>query len=189
MKKFSLASSFLALLVCFFSIQAVSAEEMEGPSWNRHQGFFAEGTLGYTFVWFAGEIGGSDFAEGDGAGLGWTLGGGYMFRDWVGAEVGYFGFSPEVSDEEEEISIGGGYLAARFNIPIHDRFSVIIKAGLIGLFVSDEEEDYVGGGAPFTGLGAAYAVTDKIDLLIQLQGPNMIILGANVLSGGITYHF
>lgn len=187
MKRLFLMAIFMT--VCFGLINAAHADE---TSFNRHLGPFAEASAGYTYAWASGEIAGSDFAEGAAVGFGWSIGGGYMFKDWVGAEAGYLQFNPEVEagSLEPEVTVGGLYLTSRFNIPVKDRFSVVLKAGVMSLSVSEDEyDDAVSTGAPFTGIGIGYALTEKIDLRVQFQGPNLIFLGAGVLSGGVTYHF
>jgi OOP family OmpA-OmpF porin len=189
MKKMILVSMFLWLAACFFPLNAAIAENV---SFNRHVGPFAEASAGYTFGWAAGGAFGNDFADGTGIGFGWTVSGGYMFKDWIGIEAGYLKFSPDVEfeDEESDASVGGFFLAARFNIPVKERFSVVLKAGAMSLSASEkEDEEAITAGAPFTSIGAGYALTDKIDLRVQFQGPNLIFLGAGILSGGITYHF
>jgi hypothetical protein len=181
----------LTMAVCFFPLNAAIAGDI---SFNRHTGPYVEANAGYTFAWLTGGFFGNDFSQGAGVGFGWNVGGGYMFKDWLGAEVGYLQFNPDVHKDSQDynISVGGAYLAARFNIPIKDRYSFIIKVGAMTLSASDSDhsaEDAVTSGAMFTGIGVGYALTDKIDLSLQFQGPNLIIVGAGVLSGGLTYHF
>ena len=194
MKKQFILSPILVLLVCFVFCPSIMAQDMEeSMPLNRHVGPYAEANLGYTFVWVSGGIAGNDFAEGASAGFGWSIGGGYMFKDWIGAEAGYIQCSPEADVEDDpEIDVGGVYVAARFNIPIKDRFSAIIKVGAMTLTASadDVDEDaYVSAGAPFTCFGVGYALTDKIDLRAQFQGPNILFAGAGVLSGGVAIRF
>jgi hypothetical protein len=188
MKRFLVLVIF-TMALCFIPLNAAFAGDI---SFNRHTGPYIEANAGYTFAWVTGSFFGNDFAQGAAVGFGWNVGGGYMFKDWLGAEVGYLQFNPEVEDDtnDDTASVGGGYLAARFNIPIKDRLSFIIKVGGMTLSVSgDEHEDAITSGAMFTGIGVGYALTDKIDLSLQFQGPNLIFLGAGVLSGGLTYHF
>lgn len=177
----------LTMAVCFFPLSAAIAGDI---SFNRHTGPYVEANAGYTFAWVTGSFFGNDFSKGAAVGFGWNVAGGYMFKDWIGAEVGYLQFNPEIEEDtyDDTASVGGAYLAARFNIPIKDRFSFITKVGVMTLSVSGDE-DALTSGAMFTGIGVGYALTDKIDLSLQFQGPNFIILGAGVLSGGLTYHF
>ena len=177
-----------ATVCCFGFINAAIADE---TSFNRHTGPFAEASLGATYIWFAGlEVGGTEFNEGAAIGPGWSIGGGYMFKDWIGAEGGYLQCHPKVGDEAADGTIGGPYITSRFSIPVKDRFSVLIKAGLMFFSFSDDAvEDDTSFAFLFSGIGIGYALTDKIDLRAQFQGPNVLLFGAGVLSGGITYHF
>ncbi|MFO8083469.1 MAG: outer membrane beta-barrel protein [Desulfobacterales bacterium] len=189
MKRLFLSFMVLFITVCLGLINAANADE---TSFNRHLGPFAEASAGYTYGWASGEIAGSDFAEGAAIGFGWSIGGGYMFKDWIGAEAGYLQFNPKVEADgyEPEVTVGGLYLTSRFNIPVKERFSVVLKAGVMSLSLSEDEyDDAVSTGAPFTGIGIGYALTEKIDLRAQFQGPNFIFIGAGVLSAAVTYHF
>ena len=192
MKKFWQLMAILFLAIAVLPLNAVIADDMqENTAYNRHIGPYAEGNIGKAVVWFNGEIGGNDFADSGFFGSGWSIGGGYMFKDWIGAEAGYLQFSPEADDDgdDPEIDVGGIYFAAKFNIPIKDRFSGIIKIGVMSLSASGDDDDFIAGGAPFTGIGVSYALTDKIDLRAQFQGPNLIFVGAGLLSGGVAYRF
>lgn len=189
MRRFLVLLFFLAIPICFFPLNAAIAG---ANSFNRHTGPYVEANAGYTFVWATASFLGSDFSQGAGVGFGWNVAGGYMFNDWVGAEVGYLQCIPKFDTENNDDSarVGGGYLTARFNIPVQDRFSFIIKVGGMRLSASDKDvKDAVAAYTLFTGIGAGYALTDKLDLNVQFQGPNLIFVGAGVLSAGLTYHF
>lgn len=185
----------LILIACLLPSNPLIAEETkERPFLNRHTGPYAEVNVGSTLVWAAGDFSGSNFSDSGFIGTGWSIGGGYMFLSWIGAEAGFIKLlNVDIGDEDVDASVDGFYLTSRFNIPIKERFSFILKIGAMSLSFSANEvsvEDVEATvGAPFTGIGVSYALTDNIDLRAQFQGPNLIFVGAGVVSGGIAYRF
>lgn len=81
------------------------------------------------------------------------------------------------------------WLAARWDIPVKDRWAFIAKVGLMVISVADADADDPIPALPFVGFGGSYAITPDLTLTVQYQGAVFIVAGAGLLSAGIGYHF
>jgi opacity protein-like surface antigen len=166
------------LIVLFFTPLAFA----EGTAWNEHHGPYAEFTAGTNLYYLgvissAGKVAGAGVA---GASLGAALG--YSYTPYYGLEGGLL---TALVDLNRGNQIYAPYISTRWTLPLGNRFSLLAKLGLMVPFVPRD------GGVilPLTGVGASYAVTEKMDLGLQYQGAIYGIAGAGNLGVSLTYHF
>ncbi len=169
---------FLVLLLCCFTSLAFA----EGFSWNRHQGPFAEFSAG-TNLYYLGILSSEGKVAGggvNGASVGGTLG--YSYTPYFSLEGGLLAALVNLNDGNQ---LYAPYFSTRFTLPVGNRFSFLAKLGLMVPFIPKQ------GGLilPFTGIGGAYALTEKLDLGLQYQGAIYGIAGAGNLGLSLTYHF
>ncbi len=188
----------LVLAAFLFSTQLALADDaqqaQQDQQWNRHQGFYLEANGGTNLYYLAILTSEFDGSHSGFNGGGWSAAVGYNWRPIFAAEVGfmqnYMKFE-EDDDEDNDISTHTNVLygAARFDVPIGDRFAFIAKLGLmIPTIAADDVED-PSLLLPFIGVGSSYAITPNIDFSLQYQGAVYVIAGAGLFSGGLTYHF
>lgn len=167
---------------------------------NRHTGWYASVNGGVN-AFYAGFIS-TDTTEGAQTiqGFGVSVDTGYNFTKHTALEGGLIymhangkSFTGDDSDADAYASVYTPYLAARFTIPIGNRFAFLAKTGLMLPFavVHDPEDGTKDAGLilPFIGLGGSYAITRNVDFTVLYQGAVYGVVGAGLLSGGITYHF
>lgn len=179
-------------------------------AWNQHHGFYLEAGVGPNFFYaFLPES--RSTAKVDGWGV--ALAAGYNFLPYVALEGGFI-YSSDLNayvegdaagilvSASEAAKIYIPYLAVRFSVPIGDRFAFIFKLGgmypyasativgslpAAGISVTGRiSGDHA---LPFSGIGATYAVTRKIDVNIMYQSAVYVLASGAVLSFGATYHF
>jgi hypothetical protein len=180
--------------VLFFSQLALAEQGQQKQQWNLHQGYYAELNAGTNFYYFG--VISSDFdASASGThGFGWNVAGGYNFSPSHAIEVGFmqnYADYEEEDDPELEVSAhtNVGFAAWRGTMPIGERFGIHIKLGLMLLTIPETETKDYWLMLPFSGIGASYAITPKIDFSVQYQGAVYVLAGAGALTAGITYHF
>lgn len=206
MKKLSVILILLGLIVS----GVAQADISENTAFNRHTGFYAEGDFGTNLYY----VRGITVEHSDGsidkdlsdpsywrvAGYGFSASVGYNIIPYVGFEVGYLQqFGVESSFSITNVSLP--YLAAKFTIPIGNRFAFLAKVGG-GCVIhhwrykpteyDPEWYSYSSAGVwLYSSLGASYALNQKIDLNVQWQGHSFMILDnfGGLLSAGLTYHF
>ncbi|MCB1827997.1 MAG: porin family protein [Coxiellaceae bacterium] len=203
---------FSSLLLCGMVGSAMAG----GPSphlspmpqaWNRHTGFYLEAGAGVNAFYALLPTGN------EGAIKGWGIGisAGYNFLPNVALEGGFI-YSSDLNEQVEANVVGITvsasaaakvyipYLALRFNVPIGDRFAVIFKVGgmypygsvnLGGSVAGISEKGRISDdhSLPFSGVGAAYAITQHLDLNMMYQGAVYVLASGAVWSLGLTYHF
>lgn len=114
------------------------------------------------------------------AGLNTNLG--YQFNRYFATELGYTAYGID-HDLLNNIDI-----AAKVIIPVVEGQHPISLFGKIGpsyVFAGG----HGGTGALYTGLGAAYQMTDKLDLTAQAQGITQGFFSLGLVSLGVSYHF
>ena len=185
MKKLSI----LTLLTTLFTAPLAMAEAditLNNPSLNKHTGWYGELGAGTNFYY--GSLISSDFSDAKAGihGYGWNANLGYFFNDYVAAELGVmqnYGYFKDDGETTWEHATSP-YLVARFNAPLTERVSFIGKIGMMVPTISG-----VGSLAlPYTGVGLSLAATEQLDLSVQYQGAIYGIIGAGLLSVGLTYH-
>lgn len=174
--------------------------------WNRHTGFYIEGGVGSNLYALlpTGNVG---------TVRGWGVGisAGYNFLPNIALEAGFM-YSSDLNKQVETdvvgISVSASaaakiyipYLAVRFNVPIGDRFNIVFKLGGMYPFASVNAQGSVAGisetgrisydhDLPFSGIGATYAVTSRLDINVMYQGAVYVLASGAVLSAGLTCHF
>lgn len=176
-------------------------------AWNRHLGFYAEAGVG-TNAFYALLPTGN---EGTTKGLGIPLAVGYHFLTNISVEAGFI-YSSNLNRQVEknvagiDVSASAAaklyipYIALRFNVPVGNRFNVVFKVGGMYPFANINATATTAGiskkgrlsydhSLPFTGIGATYALTPKLDLNIMYQGAVYVLASGAVLSAGLTYYF
>lgn len=199
MRKFA---SLLLFFICTVSMTAIYAGGQSNAAntdlhWNHHAGFYAEGGAG-TNLYYLGVFSsvGSVSQEGF-VGWGWNAAIGYNFNYRWALEAGFIQSYANFKDADgnsEYTNADLPYLAARYAIPIRDNFSFLFKFGLMYAHVNlkdniDGDNSSPSITLPYFGLGMAYAITPKLDVTVQYQGFVYGIVGAGLLSTGLTYHF
>lgn len=154
----------------------------EGLALNQHQGSFVEFSGG-TNLYYLGVFSSEGKVAGggvSGASLVGTLG--YNYTPYFGVEGGLLEALVELNKSNQ---VYAPYLSTRFTMPLGNRFAVLAKLGVMLPFVPRD------GGLilPFTGIGASYTVSEKLDLGLQYQGAVYGIAGAGTLGLSLTYHF
>jgi opacity protein-like surface antigen len=185
----------LALVTTMFSTQLALADDApQDQQWNRHQGFYVEANGGTNLYYFAVFSTGEDTSASGFTGGGWSAAVGYNFKPIYAAEVGFMQNYAKFEDEEDDdIDVSTHtnvpYAAARFDVPIGDRFGFIAKLGLMIPSIADNDVDAPTLILPFVGVGGSYAITPNLDVSLQYQGAVYVIVGGGLFSGGLTYHF
>jgi opacity protein-like surface antigen len=183
---------------------------------NQHQGLYAEATLGAD-LYYLGVISVPDDSDMNLVkqgfpGFGYSAAIGYQFRPGGFALEG--GFMQNFFDLSEDLRTGHGneretvtesttlytpYAAMRWEFPIKQRLAFIPKLGIAYVKMkettlsNDDQTVVYGAGTgmiiPYVGLGFSYALTQKIDVVLQYQGAVLGIAGAGLASLGLDYHF
>ncbi len=179
MKK--IISSFFVALTPIIALP-VFADEM---ALNQHIGNYAEINAG-TNLYYWGLV--SSHGSGSSAGIkgmGWSAALGHFITPTFGLEAGFMqNYAKATLNNHTNSHLNVPYATTRFNVPMNDRFSFIGKLGL-GFPFSGGNGVLV----PYTGVGFSYAVNKNIDITTQYQGLVLGIVGAGLLSLGVTYHF
>jgi len=182
------------MVICLVVAQSSAAGEAEQEQpWNRHKGFYVEGNLGTGFGYFPLTTINSEWDEVAAgiAGFSWVGALGYGLTSHHAVEGGFGQYYTPFKDEDEEHNDSGhlniGYLAWRGTVPIKDRWALFGKLGAMNCSTPDGEVPQRW--APFSGLGVSYAVTPQIDVSLQYEGAVYVVVGAGMLTLGVTYHF
>ncbi len=183
----------LALAASLFLAPLALAEDaQEEQQWNRHQGFYVEGNGGANLFYFALFSTEMDAADSGFKGGGWSIAAGYNFKPSYAAEIGFMqNFAKFEDDDGDKVSSNTNvpYAAARFDVPIGDRFGFIAKVGFMVPSIASEDAENAAVMLPFVGVGGSYAITPNLDITLQYQGAVYLVVGAGLFSGGLTYHF
>lgn len=177
MKKIVISTLVLA------SVIAHSAYASE-QRWNYHEGWYVNANVGTNFYYTA--VVSSDY-HGSSKGIngyGWNANGGYSFNHYVAAEAGLLQSYLISADSTNHFIVSAPYAAAKFTAPLGKQFALFGKVG--GMYAFNNHD---GIALPFIGVGASYAVSPKVDIDATYQGAVYGIIGAGLLSGGVTYHF
>ncbi len=182
----------------FGIIQPSLADTTPQQPLNQHIGFYAEADVGanvYTGVL----VTNTDTWSSSGVnGWGWNGAFGYAFGPHFGLEAGFmqnYGHYDINDEDNAEGHTNIPYAAMRFALPLGDRVALFFKLG--GMYASVEGSNSSSGTSgesdslalPFTGIGASYALTSKIDLTAQYQGALYGVINGGLLGLGLTYHF
>ena len=175
----------------------------QSTPYNHHAGNYVEGTVGtgVFYCWVSG-LDTKTYSDYESGGVGCSASLGHFFNPYVAVEGGFMqGYMTGKTENGDSGRVTGTltmpYLAARFEVPIGQRFGLIAKVGLSPVWASvtpSDKDDGESGSTskyifPFIGLGMNYALTQNIDFDVQYQAFNYLVVGAGLLSGGLTYHF
>lgn len=179
MKK--ITSYFLAAFSLIISFSAFANK----ATLNEYMGNYAEINLGTNlYYWGIASSKGSGSNAGV-VGMGWNAAFGHFITPRFGLEAGLMqNYASANLDNKNNSHLNVPYATTRFNLPINDRYSFIGKLGLGYAFSGG-----FGVVIPYTGVGLSYAVNKNIDITAQYQGLVLGIVGAGLLSLGVTYHF
>lgn len=145
----------------------------ESTSWNQHEGFYAGAAVGTNVVDVHYDhlhyVDSGDFAA--------ALNLGYQFNEHIAIEAGY---------QRHADLLNVPYLTSKIMLPVAERGTLYTKLG--AAYITDDHNDFdlV---RPFVGVGGSYALNDKIDLDLQLQGPVDKHAALGLMGVGLTYHF
>lgn len=174
--------------VALFNIMSAGYASSSQTAYNEHLGPYGELNLG-TNLYYAGFVSSHGSAGTGGIiGYGWSTAAGYYLTNSFALEAG---FMQNYTKYSHMYHINAPYVTTRFNLPISNRFSLIAKVGAMDVIanrVGDNGHD-TSVLLPFVGVGASYALTNKLDATIQYQGAVYGICGVGLLSAGLAYHF
>lgn len=172
----------LALIAATVGSLLMGSVAAQAGEYNEHQGVYAEAGAGVMALRVKENITGQS-ATGAG-GLAANAAVGYQFNKNIAAEVGYI---------PTDVGVGPWLQTVHANVkgilPLGNRATVFAKAGVANTSVAGYSKAGL-----FSGVGASYAVTHKLDVNTQLQG-TYVNFGeyANVMGGaltaGLAYHF
>jgi hypothetical protein len=152
---------------------------------NQYSGNYVEINAG-TNLYYWGIVSSQGSGSSAGVkGMGWNVALGHYITPRFGLEAGFMqNYAEATFNNHTNSHLNVPYATTRFNVPMGDRFSFIGKIGLGYAFSG-------GNGIllPYTGVGFSYAVNQNVDITTQYQGLVLGIVGAGLLSLGITYHF
>lgn len=164
---------YLSLVILCFSGAIFADPEV----YTHRAGMYVEGNVGtlaknYNFIWF------SHTSVG---GLGENVNIGYQFNPFAALEVGgsYYDFN---NNKHTNNGLGVADLVFKGIVPLTERAALFAKAG--GGLASKGV-----GGTFYAGVGASYAVTQNLDVSIQMNGPILGIVNVGLISAGLSYHF
>ena len=202
LKRENKMNKFTLTTLCLLLVASPLALASENGHLNQHHGAYVGVTAGPN-LYYAGIISSdSSTSTGGFTGYGWSADVGYNFTNIFAVEGGFmqnYGSYSNGDNDRVSIHTNVPYLAARFNIPMGQRFSLITKIG--GMYVSahgtnhgkTEAEDMSASTPsvllPYVGLGVSYAINKHIDVSVQYQGAVYGIASAGLLGAGLTYHF
>lgn len=173
---------------------------------NQHLGWYLGGTAGTNLYYVGLAASGGSFSSEGLNGFSWSGETGYHFTTTTALEAGAmqnyayynstdYDFFGNPTTEKIYGNTNLYYLAARFDVPIKDRFSFIGKLGLMyasGSLLSDDDTDSPQTAAvilPFTGLGFGYAFTPHLSMDVMYQGAVYTVVSAGGLGAGLDYYF
>lgn len=154
-----------AALLAFASTSALASPE---------NGTYLEGNLGVNYASIS-IFGYTKSAFGSVAG---NVNLGYKFNKYLATEVGYTNYGGPLNNLD---------LALKASLPLQlgdYGSSIFVKAGPAYLFTNHSHAV-----RPLFGIGAAYGVTEKLDVNIQSQATGDGFVTFGLLSAGLTYHF
>lgn len=155
----------------------------QAGEYNEHQGVYAEAGAGVLVLRIHDSL--DDTSDAGVGGLAANAAVGYQFNKNFAAEVGYIPVG---------VILGEGLHTVHANVkgilPVGNRATVYAKAGVANTSFAGYSKAGL-----FSGVGASYAVTHKLDVNTQLQG-TYLTAGKNsdnvmggALTAGLTYHF
>ncbi len=174
----------LALLVEIQPVLAFGQQEPIIIPYNQHIGWYGDMRVGTNFL-----VGPlvtlyhGDYSESGGWAWGADLG--YSFTTHFGLEGGF----AQSYRSEQQGHLNVPYAAIKLNVPFAQRAAIFFKLGAMYTDTSSLDTDAQSETLPFEGMGLSYAVTNKIDLTVQLQGSFYAVYNLGVASIGMTYHF
>jgi hypothetical protein len=160
---------------------------------NRQTGYYAELNAGTNLAYLAifSSSGSDQWNNSSGVALSAAFG--KMFKPSFGVEGGYMYSHIAGVDDDEIETFNIPYVAARFAKPLGDHFSLFAKVGvMVPVYVEnheDKDDETHMIVLPFTGVGAGYAVNDKLSFSVQYQGAFYLIAGVGQMTGGLQYRF
>lgn len=167
MKIKSISSSLIGALILCSSLSAIAAPHTKGA--------YAELNLGTLYA----NVNLFGFSYSQLGSVGLNTNAGYQFNKNIALEMGYTNYGVS------SINNIDGALKVIMPLTINNNdASIFFKIGPAFLF--DSSNLYI---TPFAGIGASYALTDKIDTTIQAQGISEGFFSLGLLSVGLTYHF
>lgn len=170
-KKFFFIFSFFALTLIPFSIKAATSQINYYPS----RGFYIDAGGGYVFAEAEDLFGNTVEANGASA----MADVGYQFNRYLAAELNYI----YLNNLSNNNSINWGIIALKGIAPLTDRFNLFAKAGWAILLDRGSNQ------AIFLGVGAAYYLTPRFDLHVQVSGLLEGFANFGIVSAGLSYHF
>lgn len=135
-------------------------------------GAYIEGNIGTLYSSFS--LFDDEYTKFGSVGLNTNLG--YQFNRYLAAEAGYTSYGSN--------SLNNVDVAAKFILPVTNDFSLSAKIGPAYIFKSGDSEF-----VPLAGIGAAYSITQSMDINVQAQGISNGFFSIGLISGGLTYHF
>lgn len=111
--------------------------------------------------------------------IGLNTNAGYQFSQNLALEMGYTNYGVSSLNNID------GALKVIFPFELGNKdASLFVKAGPAFIFTNDGSTI-----TPFLGVGASYALTDKVDATLQAQGISEGFFSLGLISAGLTYHF
>lgn len=171
MKRMILLCSLLFILPTSYATDLIS--------YNRHVGPYIGFNAG-TNLFIATD---EEITMTEAVGMGWSTEVGYNFKSYFGLEAGFIQTYIKTYDGDYGHA-DVPYLAARFTIPMSNRFSFIGKVGSMeGIVTRDKIV------LPYVSVGLSYALTPSLDLETQYQGAVYGLVNVGLIGAGLVYHF
>lgn len=169
--------------------QKLATYTLDTPHW------YVSGNIGVSHLYDSKISGTNDSVNENG--FGWNVDGGYQWNSILGAELGYVHYYNS-TEQDANVNIAktehyAVYLAATGRYPLVYRLSVIGKLGAAYSYAN--KTFTVGAGSasgavsPYAGLGIAYSITPKVDLVAECATAfgNSYTGSSTLFSLGITF--